>query len=130
MRYESLVSHPREECARLCAFLGLRYDEAMLRFHEGRTVNDPNLSAKRAWRPLIRGLRDWRAQMPAEDIERFEAAAGGLLDALGYSRAVPHPRPEALEYATKIRQQLAGDLQRINGFNPGLAAGMTAKAVA
>jgi len=48
IRYESLVSHPREECASLCAFLGLRYDDAMLRFHEGRTRNGPGLSAKRA----------------------------------------------------------------------------------
>ncbi len=47
--------------------------------------------------------------MPGEDVERFEAAAGQLLDELGYPRAVPCPRPEALEHASKIRNSLAQD---------------------
>ncbi len=47
--------------------------------------------------------------MPAEDVERFEAAAGDLLGELGYPRAVPHPRPEALERASRIRGLLARD---------------------
>jgi hypothetical protein len=109
IRYESLVSHPREECASLCAFLGLRYDDAMLRFHEGRTRSDPGLSAKRARRPVTPGLRDWRSQMPAQDVERFEAAAGELLVELGYSRAFPSPRHESLEGAAKARGLLGRD---------------------
>jgi hypothetical protein len=107
MGYESLVSHPREECASLCAFLGIRYDDAMLRFHEGRTINDPDLNAKRAWLPVTPRLRDWRSQMPAEDVERFEAAVGGLLEELGYARAVSQPRPELLESAARNRELLA-----------------------
>jgi hypothetical protein len=109
IRYESLVSHPREECASLCAFLGLRYDDAMLRFHEGKTRSDPGLSAKRARRPVTKGLRDWRSQMPAQDVERFEAAAGELLGELGYSRAFPSPRHESLEGAAKARGLLGRD---------------------
>jgi len=109
LRYESLVRNPAEECAGLCAFLGLPYDDAMLRFHEGRTKADPALDAKRAWRPLTPGLRDWRSQMPGEDVERFEAAAGELLDELGYPRVVPRPRPESLERASRIRNLLAQD---------------------
>ncbi len=100
--YESLVSNPKEECTALCAFLGLPYDEAMLRFHEGQTT-------PRAARPVTPGLRDWRSQMPAGDVERFEAAAGELLDELGYPRAVPRPRPELLESASRIRDLLARD---------------------
>jgi hypothetical protein len=87
VRYEELVRRPAEECARLCAFLGVPYEEAMLRFHEGRTRNDPGLDAKEAWRPITPGLRDWRSQMPPGDVERFEAAAGDLLDELGYPPA-------------------------------------------
>ena len=109
IRYESLVRNPAEECARLCAFLGLPYDDAMLRFHEGRTKTDPALDAKRAWRPLTPGLRDWRSQMAAEDVERFEAAAGELLDELGYPRGAMRLRPEALEHASRIRDLLAQD---------------------
>ena len=107
--YESLVSHPQEECASLCAFLGLTYDDAMLRFHIGKTKSHPGLSAKRAWLPITPGLRDWRSQMPAEEVERFEAAAGDLLDELGYPRASPSTRHESLESAARIRSMMRLD---------------------
>jgi hypothetical protein len=103
MRYESLVSQPTDECARLCTFLDVPYDAAMLRFHEGRTKTDPGLDAKQAWLPITPGLRDWKAQMALEDIERFEAAAGDLLDELGYPRAVSHPSPDIMKRASRIR---------------------------
>jgi hypothetical protein len=93
----------------LCEFLDLPYDDAMLRFHEGRTKTDPSLDAKKAWRPLTAGLRDWRSQMPAEDVEQFEAAAGDFLSELGYPRAVPYPSPESLERAGNVRELLARD---------------------
>jgi hypothetical protein len=111
LRYEALVNQPGEECARLCAFLGVPYDEAMLRFHEGRTKADPKLDAKKAWRPITPGLRDWRTQMPAEAVERFEAAAGDLLDELGYPRAVPRPRSESLQHASQIQEQFIDNLR-------------------
>jgi hypothetical protein len=49
----------------------------------------------------------------AEAIERFEATAGELLDELGYSRAVPHPRSESLEGASKFRNVLARNLGKL-----------------
>ena len=52
IRYESLISHPADECAALCTFLGLPYDDEMLRFHEGRERTEPGLDAKRAWQPV------------------------------------------------------------------------------
>jgi hypothetical protein len=104
IRYETLVSQPASECAALCDFLGIPYDDAMLKFHEGREKADPNLDAKKGWRPLTPGLRDWRSQMPAEDLERFEAAAGDLLEELGYPRACPHPPEEKLARALRIRE--------------------------
>ncbi len=113
VRYESMVANPEEDCAALCTFLGLPYDHAMLRFHEGRTKTDPGLDAKHAWLPITPGLRNWRSQMPTEDVERFEAAAGGLLDELGYPRAVPRCRPENLNRASRIRYLLAQDPQWI-----------------
>lgn len=103
LRYEALVARPEEECSRLCAFLGVPYDEAMLRFHEGRTQRKPGLDPKEAWLPVTPGLRDWRTQMPAPQIERFEAAAGDLLDELDYPRAVPQPRPEMMDRASRLR---------------------------
>jgi hypothetical protein len=109
VRYESLVSNPAEECKALCAFLDLPFDDAMLRFHEGRTKTTPGLDAKHAWLPVTRGLRDWRSQMPAEDVGRFEAAAGDLLEELGYTRVASSPQLELLESAAQIRSRLAQD---------------------
>jgi hypothetical protein len=86
-RYEALVADPAGESARLCAFLGVEYDEAML-------GSD---------RPPTPGLRDWSAQMPVDDVRRFEAAAGDLLDELGYPRAFPGPDPEARDHAARMR---------------------------
>jgi hypothetical protein len=67
MRYEALVTQPAGECSKLCAFLGLQYDEAMLRFHEGRTRRVHGIDTQEPERPITPGLRDWRSQMPVED---------------------------------------------------------------
>jgi len=107
--YEALTTNPREECTKLCLFLGVQYDDSMLRFHEGRIGTKAEPGGKPAWQPITSGLRDWRLQMPAADIEQFEAAAGVLLEELGYARTVPHPRSECLESASRIRERLARD---------------------
>jgi Sulfotransferase family len=102
--YEDLVDEPQRECKRLCEFLGVPYDDAMIRFHEGRERVEPGRGAKSAWLRVTSGLRDWRTEMCTGDVERFEAAAGDLLEELGYERAVPNPSSEALEQAARIRE--------------------------
>ena len=109
IRYESLTANPREECAKLCSFLGVQYDDSMLRFYEGRIGTKVEPGGKPAWQPITSGLRDWKSQMPAADLEQFEAAAGELLEELGYALAAPHPRGEYLETASRIRRRLARD---------------------
>ena len=47
--------------------------------------------------------------MPAETVERFEAAAGELLNELDYLRAIPRLQPEALRHASQTRTSLAQD---------------------
>jgi hypothetical protein len=108
IRYEALLADAPGECARLCAFLGVPYTAAMLRFHERRRRNEPGLDAKAAWLPITRGLRDWRAQMPPAQLERFEAAAGDLLGELGYPRACPRPRPEIQHALAAIKEACTG----------------------
>jgi hypothetical protein len=110
LRYEDLVAQPAEECAKLCSFLGVAYDDRILHFHEGRMRAEPGLNAKDAWLPITPGLRDWRSQMTSEDVERFEAVAGDLLDQLGYPRAFPSPCPTSLQRAEEIRQRFTQDL--------------------
>jgi hypothetical protein len=111
VRYEQLVGDPANQLESLCDFLDLRFDEAMLHFHDGRQRSDRGLSAKSAWLPPTPGLRDWRTQMTAADVERFEATAGDLLDELGYPRAVAHPSAEARELAGELRAAFTDELR-------------------
>jgi len=111
IRYEALVANAAEECSRLCAFLGVPYEEKMLRFYEGRTRHEPGLDAKHAWLPITPGLRDWRTQMSRENLEWFEGAAGGLLHELGYRRGIPEPSAEAVERAAKVREAFTGSVR-------------------
>jgi Sulfotransferase family len=46
VRCESLVSKPAEECEKLCDFLGIPYDEGMLRSHEGRERPSPAVAPR------------------------------------------------------------------------------------
>lgn len=107
LRYESLVDDPQEECRKLCGFLDVRYDEAMLRFHEGRTRRKPGLGSKASWLPVTPGLRSWRQQMPAEDVVRFAAACGPLLDELGYESGAGAVSEERRERAMRLRAAFA-----------------------
>ena len=104
MRYESLVSNSADQCAALCSFLGLPFDDRMLGFYK----TPPRSKARQNhWQPVTPGLRDWRTQMSVQDVERFEATVGGLLDELSYPRAFPRPRTEALERGSRIREELS-----------------------
>ena len=99
LRYEDLVRDPRTHLQRVCAFLALDFDDAMLEYH--RAV-DPSLLADH---PLLagppqRGRSSWREGIALADLRRFEAIAGDLLDDLGYQRA--HPTPSALERALGV----------------------------
>jgi Sulfotransferase family len=111
LRYESLVADPELESARLCDFLGIPHDDAMLRFHEGRTRSKPGLSTKSSWLPVTGGLRNWRQQMDPDDVLRFEAAASELLGDLGYLRGVPTVPKKHLDRATRIRETFTEELR-------------------
>jgi hypothetical protein len=112
VRYEALVDEPAEECESLCRFLEIPYHEAMLRFHEGRTRQDPGLDAKHAWRPVTPRLRSWRSEMSPDDLERFEAVAGELLDELGYVRGVPDPTESARVHAAAVKESFVQETRR------------------
>jgi Sulfotransferase family len=119
LRYERLVADPEAACAALCEFLGLRYDESMLAFHEGRTRDDPGLDAKRAWRPITSGLRSWAEEMPRGDAERFDAASGELLDELGYERAGDRADPAILDATRAVREAFTREVSELGHRLPG-----------
>ncbi len=91
VHYEQLVTHPRSVVERLCEFIDLEFDPAMLT----RTDTASEMLAEMP-RPghhqnllisIPAQLRDWRQDMCRNDIQIFEALAGELLSDLGYELA-------------------------------------------
>ena len=109
IRYDLLVAHPAEECAKLCDFLDVHYSDAMPKFYENRPAVADEVEADHAWLPITSGLREWRSQMSELDVARFEAAAGDLLENLGYERAAKNLQPYAVQYAYEFRRAFAED---------------------
>lgn len=85
--YERLVDRPESTLRELSDFLGLPYSDDMVHFYRGKMRSGEGLSAKSAWQPATRGIRDWRRSMEPGDVELFEALAGDWLNAFGYERA-------------------------------------------
>lgn len=112
--YETLVADPERGCRDIAGFLDLEYDDAMCRFHEGRVRDKEHLSAKKAWLPPTQGLRDWRSQMSPDDVELFEAAAGDLLEELGYPRQCPAPGAAARKRAASVRERFEREAPAID----------------
>jgi hypothetical protein len=92
VRYEELVDDVESVLQRICTFAGLEYEPAMVDY-----AGNVDVSAKphqqRLLQPPTTGVRDWRGQMPAGDVEAFEHVAGDLLRELGYETS--HARDAA-----------------------------------
>jgi hypothetical protein len=111
LHYETLVQRPGRVCKDLCDWLGLVYDKGMLAFHEGQRIRGTGEAARGPGLPITTGLRSWKSQMARDDVVRFEAACGDLLEELGYERALTRvPRP-ALDAAARMRRDLSADLR-------------------
>jgi len=104
VRYEELVAEPERTLRGIATFLDLPFTPEMLAYHEGKTRHKPGLSAKAAWLPPTPGLRDWRTQMAARDLELFEAIAGDFLSSLGYERAVHTISPQIAALAERCQK--------------------------
>jgi Sulfotransferase family len=83
VRYESLVDDVEAVLRRICELAGLEYEAGMADY-----AGNVDVSAKphqqRLTQPPTKGVRDWRAQMSADDVAAFERVAGDLLRELGY----------------------------------------------
>jgi hypothetical protein len=119
VRYEDLVADPAAQLDRICRFIALPYEEAMLRYHErgsggfreramaaleGFLDADPSHGPGReevdAWvqrfrmgvGPIDLGLAGrWRRDMDDAEIEAFEAVAGDVLARYDYELRRPAP---------------------------------------
>ena len=104
VRYEDLILKTRETLNRICTFIELDYDDAMLSYytrtperlkeHKGRLLPDDTVlrsqeqrlgQQKRTMEPPDPGcVFAWRSAMSADEKERFRLVAGDLLSDLGY----------------------------------------------
>jgi hypothetical protein len=104
VRYEDLILHTRETLERICAHIGLGYDERMLSYHtraparlkehKGRTRPDGTTVLTQEQRlrqqesttepPDPSRVFAWKQLMSADDRKRFQRVAGELLKELGY----------------------------------------------
>lgn len=104
LRYEDLVADPEPHLRRICEFIDLEFDEAMLRHDQGAEARLAELGdldaeggrqardaderaaahARAKGAPTTARTGAWRTEMSAEDEREFEGAAGDLLRDLGY----------------------------------------------
>ena len=105
VRYEDLVSEPERTLRRICDFVELPFDEAMLDYHQGASERMAEIDrtlpgtsdrveldgsqrlAKHEMAtkpPEKERIFAWRRDMSPEDRSEFAAVAGKLLDELGY----------------------------------------------
>jgi len=105
VRYESLVANPEDELRRLAGFLQIPYSPDMVHFYVGKTKATPGLSAKSAWLPATKGIRDWRVTMKHDDLELFEALAGDCLVDFGYELHFESISTATRERAARYRQK-------------------------
>lgn len=90
VRYEELVAAPEATLRTVCAFAGLEFDPGMTGYVGNVDVSRQPHQTRLLQAPTV-GVRDWRSELPAEDIRAFEAIAGDVLAAAGY--AVTRRRP-------------------------------------
>lgn len=82
LRFETLIASPKQELQRLCDFLHIPYDPAMLTYHQHTSYQalDPGQAGK------------WKTQLSARDLRLFEAVAGNDLIKNGYHLSEPTAR--------------------------------------
>jgi hypothetical protein len=88
--FEDLVDDTETAVRRICEFIELDFDPAMLTYYERAdaivsTTAVPDRH-KDIFLPPTKGLRDWRRELDDGQIARFEALAGDLLSEMGYER--------------------------------------------
>ncbi|WP_169973305.1 sulfotransferase family protein [Tautonia rosea] len=77
IRFEELTANPTEELTRLCSFLGIPYDAAMLSYPEHSTYDapDPKLTYQ------------WKRKLSEHEVQLVESFLGDVMESRGYPRS-------------------------------------------
>ncbi len=86
VRYEDLVASPERTLRQVMAFLGERWDPAVLAHHRsGAVLPERESSSQAVARAVHTGaVERWRKEIPAGQLRALESQHGGLLERLGY----------------------------------------------
>lgn len=82
VRYEDLLSEPRQALERLCTFIGVSFQEAMLSLERPAE----NLGDTRGEAAIVSGnFGKWQHELSDDEVRRIERIAGRLMAELGYT---------------------------------------------
>lgn len=93
INYESLFLNIEDTLARVCAFMGLPYDQTMLQYHENSTYAPPD--------PKL--IEQWRRKCSEKELIEMESRAAFMMEKRGYALAYPRQDlslPHRLQLAT------------------------------
>lgn len=95
VRYEHLIERPREQLERICRFLELPFDAAMLRYPDSPDVLPRHEQDVLPREPLHPRLRAWEEELTLDEVAVIEFITGRLMDQVGYPRRVKRLTPKA-----------------------------------
>lgn len=88
--YEELINKPEDVIRGLCEFLGIKYQDSMLIFHESneasRAANSSKLWENVAQPIMKKNSNKFLSEMCDLEIQIIESIAGNTMDKLGYER--------------------------------------------
>lgn len=99
IRYEDLAADPQLQAARVCAWLGLAFDPAMLAFHAVNTAQQLEPRETMDWKSRTMApvsaatVGRFAALLDRREILEFQRVAGPQLEALGYPLVAPSSAP-------------------------------------
>lgn len=126
IRYEDLVDDPEATLRRICDFIDLEYRPEMLSYPQRAAelvARDGGPEQHRGvFMEPTAGLRDWRTELSADEIEAFELVAGDLLSDLEYERHADtswsrhHPSVGVLvAEVERLRREVVGVERELRG---------------
>ena len=106
IRYEQLVAAPEDTLSRICAFVGVAYEPAMLEYSATSTYSRPDPSL----------LYQWKRKASPEQLGMLEYKLGPLLESRGYAPSGVPVMPPASLARLRLQDRLYRTRYRLNAF--------------
>lgn len=129
LRYEDLVREPEAQLRRVCDFLGVGFDPAVLEYADDATREygeyHRQAHAKLASRPDPDRIDLWRRSLTPRQLRVIETIAGPLMRPYGYEPVAPRPAggvdllAHRVDRLPRLAGQIAFSLRKRSGFLPG-----------